>query len=511
MYRLPVWFCLSTVVFALGCGSLASPPAADANAAENSVAAPHTASIVPGRYVVVYNNGSIASVAAGTQAAQAHSGGSSANRSDDAAATGDASVIAALAAQPGVTAVLHDRLVSSYEIGVVPSPNQPAPPATGGTQPAADLYYVSPQGWAVRQAGGYGAGVLGGPSSGPWDTSMGAGVRIAILDTGLDANHPDLASNIRLNQSEVDPAALASPCDDASPTDQQGHGTWVASLAAGASGSGTGDVIGVAPRASLLNIKVLERLPAATGASLTERCNAGQGGGLLSWVLLGIQDAVSAKADVISLSLGVVLDVSTADGAGWKAAFDRATHAATASGSVVVAAAGNDGRKLSGRYLEFPAQARDVLPVIASTNAACAEDLRPRATCSPGAVTRPYYSNYGMEGAVAAPGGSYPNASETAVSGWVRGACASGKAGTASGLPSEGGSFGCFALGHAAYVQAIGTSASAPLVSGVAALLRAAHPGWTAAQTVAAIRSTASATTSMEEPQVNAAAALALP
>jgi subtilisin family serine protease len=105
-------------------------------------------------------------------------------------------------------------------------------------------------------------------------------------------------------------------------------------------------------------------------------------------------------------------------------------------------------------------------------------------------VTLPYYSNFGAPlNAIAAPGGSYPVGPDTGVSGWVRGACSSGIAHTLDGLPGNGAhSFGCFNLGHVAYVQAMGTSASAALAAGAAALVRSAHPGWTPDQVIAALR-----------------------
>jgi subtilisin family serine protease len=232
--------------------------------------------------------------------------------------------------------------------------------------------------------------------------------------------------------------------------------------------------------------------------------------------LQGIEDALAQKADIIDLSLGTVVDLSTGEGAGWKAAFDQITYAATQSGAVLIAAAGNDSLDLStGSLIELPAQARDVLPVVASTNPDCAENLTAGATCIPGPITRPFYSNYGATlNAIAAPGGSYPEAPDTnpaSTSGWIYGACSSGLPNTTDGLPANGASFGCFGLGHAAYAQAMGTSASAALVAGAAAILRATHPNWTATQLIAALRSSATPSASIPEPQLNLPAALELP
>ena len=185
--------------------------------------------------------------------------------------------------------------------------------------------------------------------------------------------------------------------------------------------------------------------------------------GLLSWLIKGIEDAMTNRADVISMSIGTTVDLTTGEGAGTKAAFDQITYAAAQAGIVLIASAGNDDYDLSNpRYIELPAQARGVLAVVASTNSACAENLTVNVTCAPGPVTLPYYSNYGAPlNALAAPGGSYPAGGDLAVSGWIRGACSSGKPSTTDGLPTDAAhSYGCFNLGHTAYVQAVGTSAS---------------------------------------------------
>jgi subtilisin family serine protease len=484
------------------------------------------AKVVPGRFLVTYRDaqlptGGTLSVASARIVAAHPSLGiivvdTTQPRSTITAAD-DAATLARLAAQPNVAFVVQDRIVSADSILVRPVPNgnrypvrlpaSGAADATAANSVVSDTFYMlGPQGWAVKQVGGYGKGVPGGPATGPWDVTTGTGIRIAILDTGLDAQHPDIAPNLALNLSEIDQTALSSPCDDGSPQDQQGHGTFSASLAAAAMGPNTGLTIGVAPTATLLNIKVLERMP-GSGATLAAQCDAGQASGLLSWVLKGIQDAVTNHADIISLSLGSIVDLSTGDGAGLKATFDSVTHAAANAGVILVAAAGNGGIDLTNpRYMEIPAQSRDVLAIAATTNPECAQNLAPGAACAAGPVAMAYYSNYGAPlNALAAPGGSYPAGDDYSVSGWIRGACSAGRVGTETGLPDAGHSFGCFNLGHSQYVQAIGTSASTPLAAGVAALYRAANPNWSAAQVVSAMRASAVPSSTVPFPMVTAA------
>jgi subtilisin family serine protease len=445
---------------------------------------------IPGRFLVSYRDGVLpaaASQIAGANVIRLHQSlGMAVLQTTPELA---ASTRARLAADPAVAFVVEDRVVAADALRT-----RPAPAIAAG---AADAIYHSPQGWAVRQVGGFGDAA----TPGPWNQTTGAGIRIAILDSGIDASHPDLAPNLALNLSEVDQHALPSACDNGSPQDQQGHGTWTASLAAAALGPDTGLVAGVAPSATLLNIKVLERMPGTPTADDPSGCNSGQASGLLSWVIAGIDDAVSNHASIISMSLGTLIDITTGDGAGLKALFDQTTHAAANAGVLLVASAGNDGFNLANqRYIELPAQSRDVLAILASTNPDCAENLVAGATCAPGPVTLPYYSNYGAPlNALAAPGGSYPAPSSAATtedpahaSGWIWGACSIGISSTLTGPPADSAhSYGCFGLGHVAYVQAMGTSASAPLAAGAAALIRAANPTWTPSAVIAALRASA--------------------
>ena len=465
--------------------------------------------VIPGRFIVTYRNGAIP----GAAEVVAHNAGARLLQRHErlgiaivqAPLKSAAEVRSSLAADPSVASVVEDRVVDAYAVHI----NAAAAPPSAATP---DALYNGPQGWAVQQVGGYGSATV----PGPWNVTTGTGIRIAILDSGVDGTHPDIAPNLAINLTEIDQSpvtGLPSACDDGSPQDQQGHGTWSASLAAAAAGSNSGLVVGVAPGATLLNIKVLERMPSATtSTSDPTGCNNGQASGLLSWVLAGIEDAVRQHADIISMSLGTLVDMTTGDGAGLKATFDQVTHAAADAGAILIASAGNDGFNLGNqRYLELPAQARDVLAIVASTNPACAENLAVTATCVPGPITLPYYSNFGVPlNALAAPGGSYPPSPDTlAASGWIWGACSQGQPATTSGVPSvPGQSFGCFGLGHAAYVQAMGTSASAPLAAGAAALIRAANPTWSAAMVIAALRSSATGIPNLPFSQANAAAAI---
>ncbi len=218
-----------------------------------------------------------------------------------AASIDDASMMRRLAAMPDVDYVLHDRTVSasklilgpaihpsfSVVLGPVPVTVHPIGPATGHDPdssltpvppappaPPTDIFYNSPQGWAVRQAGGYGNNVPGGPAHGPWDTTMGKGVRIAILDSGVDATHPDIAPNLALNITEVsqDPqTGLPSSCDDGSPQDQTGHGTWTASLAAAAQGPGTETSSASLPPPRSSTSKSSSEFPAPLPVSISRR------------------------------------------------------------------------------------------------------------------------------------------------------------------------------------------------------------------------------------------------
>lgn len=159
-----------------------------------------------------------------------------------------------------------------------------------------------------------------------WSTGTGAGVKIAIVDTGIQINHPDLVNNIVTGYDFVN--------NDSDANDDNGHGTHVAGLAS-ASFNQAG-VIGVSHSSKLMPIKVL---------------NA-QGYGYLSDVAKGVYFATDNGARVINLSLGSPTD---------SLVLKDAVNYAANKGVLVIAAAGNDG----GSPCSYPAAYSNAICVVA--------------------------------------------------------------------------------------------------------------------------------------------------
>ena len=200
--------------------------------------------------------------------------------------------------------------------------------------------------------------------------STGAGAVVAVVDTGVKADHPDLSGQLLAGHDFVD--------NDDTPQDGNGHGTHVTGVIDALSGNGVG-VESVAPGAKVLPVRVLDD----------------SGDGDADQVAAGIDWAADHGADVINLSLGGSLPLIGGSSASFDAAVDRALD----RGIVVVAAAGNDG-----------------LPV-------CEQSAGQGRLLCVGSVdkrgNRSYFSNFGGGLAVTAPGGSgLPGADEDILSTW---------------------------------------------------------------------------------------------
>jgi subtilisin family serine protease len=240
----------------------------------------------------------------------------------------------------------------------------------------------------------------------------GKGVKIAVLDTGVDATHPDLKTQVVASKNFT-----AAP--DA--TDKVGHGTHVASIAAGTGAKSGGKYKGVAPGATILNGKVLDDT----------------GSGDDSGILAGIEWAAAEGADVVNLSLG------GPDGPGvdpLEAAVDKLS---AEKGILFAIAAGNSGPESVGS----PGSAESALTVGAVDSA---DKLAPFSS------TGPRIGDGAIKPDVTAPGVD------------ITAASAKGNA-----IAQEVGER------PAGYMTISGTSMATPHVAGAAAILKQKHPQWT--------------------------------
>ena len=162
-----------------------------------------------------------------------------------------------------------------------------------------------------------------------WDTTEGKGVKVAVIDTGIDLTHPDLIGQVDGGYSAI--KKTENPEDYA---DDNGHGTHVSGTVAGLR-DGKG-VVGVAPKARLYAVKVL----------------SADGSGDLSDVIDGIVWAAKNDMQVANMSLGAPIASD---------AMQRAVRYAKGRGLIIVAAAGN-----SGGSVGFPGSYPEVIAVSAS-------------------------------------------------------------------------------------------------------------------------------------------------
>ncbi|MEU1087101.1 type VII secretion-associated serine protease mycosin [Streptomyces sp. NPDC005892] len=179
-----------------------------------------------------------------------------------------------------------------------------------------------------------------------WRTTKGEGITVAVLDTGVDSTHPDLAGGVLPGKDLI--GFGAAPGDKAWAL----HGTAMAGIIAGhGNGPGQSDgVLGVAPGAKILPVRViLESADTSRAKARTSRGTA---------LADGIRWAADHGADVINLSLGDDSKSAHAD-----ASEDNAIQYALAKGVSVVASAGNSGEK--GDSTSYPAAYPGVIAVAA--------------------------------------------------------------------------------------------------------------------------------------------------
>jgi len=248
----------------------------------------------------------------------------------------------------------------------------------------------------------------------------GTDIKIAILDTGIDKTHLDL-DDLDDNLGTTDPKVIEEECftGEGHTWDGYGHGTHVASIAAGTGEASGYTYVGVAPGALLLNGKVL---------------NDG-GSGWDSGIISGIEWAVNHSADIISMSLGKDINGDGTD------PLSLAIDWANDQGVVCTVAAGNNGGE--GIFsVGMPGVAKKVITVGSTKKT---DEISDFSSQGPTA-------DYRIKPDICAPGSDI---------------VAARASGTSMGTPID-----------SYYTSAGGTSMATPHVAGAAALMLQIHPDW---------------------------------
>lgn len=377
----------------------------------------------PGEYIVVIDPAAGAVTAAQAQLAQAG------ELVDQVTACGSTNVLQVwrlddfvaaqqmLAGDPTVLSIEPNWIVRAASL---PTP----PPATPETPfPFTDTYYASRQ-WNLQRSDAARAWQLIADHSLTQQT-----VRVAVIDSGVDFSHPDLAGRLLSGINYITPSSL--------PNDDFGHGTHVTGIIAALANNGKGIVGGT----SHVEIDPLKMLGSTGSGSIVNLNRA-------------ICDAADRGADVINMSLEVPTSIDSALVDQMQAAVDYAYN----RGSMIVAAAGNS----NGGPVYYPARLNHVIAVAA---------LTPE-------LMRASYSAIGTQLDIAAGGGSF---TENVLSTWpasVPGKCT----GTGRVLLTENGAY---------YCTEPGTSMAAPLVSAAAAMLLSLQPSLTSDQVETILEGTA--------------------
>ncbi len=285
---------------------------------------------------------------------------------------------------------------------------------------------------------------------GAWARGLtGKGVRVAVIDTGIDPDNPDVAPNVDFERS------ISFIENEPSPIDYGGHGAHIAGIIAAAKNNY--GVVGIAPEATVFGVKASDR-------------NLFFGGGLAAPVLQGMKYAVDQGADILNMSLGIFTDNPAL-----VLAFERAVDYAERNGTIVVAAAGNDSFNLDALppgFHRVPAEIDEVVTVSA-VGPLNQQNFDTFAS----------YSNAGSIVDVAAPGGNRPTENNVLDKRDL----------VLSSFTTHGISFfeGPNNFHAATHTFWLGTSFATPHAVGALALILEAHPEFTPAQARAALLNSA--------------------
>ncbi|SBT40167.1 S8 family peptidase [Micromonospora auratinigra] len=212
---------------------------------------------------------------------------------------------------------------------------------------------------------------VGAPTA--WAAGLdGSGTKVAVLDSGYDPGHPDLAGKVVAAQNFTGTWKI---------DDRHGHGTHVASTVAGTGAASAGKHQGVAPGTELLIGKVLDD----------------SGAGQTSWIIAGMEWAVAQGADVVNMSLGGATTDCTDPLA------QATERLASTTGALFVVAAGNDGPRRA--TVGSPGCAPSVLTVGAVDDAGATAGFSSRGPVAGGPRAKPDLAAPGVDILAARAGG----------------------------------------------------------------------------------------------------------
>jgi len=294
---------------------------------------------------------------------------------------------------PGVQSVVQDRVVQWVPKQTV---RMVVEPAAGGGTPTGATERFFPIQWALQ--------AIHAPEA--WaEGALGRGARVAIVDGGIWDQHVDIAPNLDAARStSFVPGVPFNFDNDASPL---WHGTHVAGIVAAADNNDNLGVIGIAPKATLIGVKVLDN-----------------GSGTFGQVIDGIIYAADrikdggAGADIINMSLGATFSSTDARTIALIAALNQATAYAHSQGALLIASAGNGDNQShginhdNGNYITIPAQSDHVLGVSALAPVGYAlgsTDFDGLASYSNFGTTIVDFSGPGGDSQLLSPGPSNPN------------------------------------------------------------------------------------------------------
>ncbi|MBC7545991.1 MAG: peptidase S8, partial [Candidatus Sericytochromatia bacterium] len=312
-----------SIALMAGCSTVSTPmPTAGTVGATARQTAPKVAAIIPGEIIVKFKTTSRSGDTMSKYGLTRKRGLSGINAMLTKTSADVLTTVAELQADPNVQYASANYVETTLEIA---APNDP----DYAKQYAPQITHA-PEGWVIAK---------GDPNT-----------LLAIVDTGIDSKHPDLAAKIGTNYNAIDQSNNAN--------DGHGHGTHCAGIAAALTNNGVG-MAGIAPNNRIFSVKVLS--------------DSGQG--TTADVCSGMTKAADMGAKVISMSLG---------GSGGQQVKQDAVNYCLSKDALIVAAMGNDG----GNVKTYPG-ACDGVMAVGSTDAA---------------DKRSSFSNFGTWISVTAPG-----------------------------------------------------------------------------------------------------------